>query len=335
MTRRRYGDARPRAGITAGLALGVWLATAVTAPSPLAATARAGRPVMGTILQVAVTADDGAAARRMAEMCIEIGARWDDVLTTWREDGELQRLNASAGSGPFEASNDLLSALEHMRAAAHTTGGAFEPGVGPVVMRLRRGQPVDDALRHSLADRGIEKTLELTSETATLATGAALDAGGIGKGIALDAMAEYLLGSGVQAAFLDFGGSSQLAVGKQPTGSEQWTLVLAGFEEGTILGTFTLEAGSLSTSRASPAANPAGAIVDPRSGRAVEPPVLVTVHADDATTAEYWSTALIVLGRNGLERARAAGVEAVLEDANGIATTPGFAIEDARPAPTR
>jgi len=314
-------------------ALGAALAMTVAASPTQAATARAGRPVMGTILQVTVIAAEEADARGMAKKCLEIGAHWDDVLTTWREDGELHRFNASAGAGPFAASDGLRSALERMRAAATTTAGAFEPGVGPVVVRLRRGQPVDDALRKALPDRRIEKALKLTSEGATLAAGAALDAGGIGKGIALDAMAEYLVASGAQAAFLDFGGSSQLALGKQPEGSQPWVLVLAGVEKGTVLGTFTLTAGSLSTSRASSAANPAGAIVDPRSGRAVEPPLVVTVHADDATRAEFWSTALVVLGRAGLERARAAGVEAVLEDAAGIVTTPGFAIEDARPTP--
>ena len=57
---------------------------------------------------------------------------------------------------------------------------------------------------------------------------------------------------------------------------------------------------------------------------------MVTVHAAEAALAEYWSTALVVLGAGGLELARAAGVEAVIDDGREVRVTPGFPLVRAR-----
>ena len=70
-----------------------------------------------------------------------------------------------------------------------------------------------------------------------------------------------------------------------------------------------------------------GHVIDPRSGRALTRNVQAAVVAPDATAAEAWSTALTVLGPEGLARIEAeAGVEAhlLLEDGSSR-TTSGWA----------
>jgi thiamine biosynthesis lipoprotein ApbE len=146
--------------------------------------------------------------------------------------------------------------------------------------------------------------------------------------MALDAMARVLGERGAVAWFLDFGGSSQLAHGR-PEGASDWKVLIAGEGQGAVRGILRLRGASLSTSRALPAGDPAGAIVDTRSGKPVPPPRLATVLATDATTAEAWSKALVVFGRDGIEPARAAGVEAIYEDAAGVIVTPNFPLERA------
>ncbi|MGH7856541.1 MAG: FAD:protein FMN transferase, partial [Candidatus Binatia bacterium] len=84
---------------------------------------------------------------------------------------------------------------------------------------------------------------------------------------------------------------------------------------------------SISTSRANGAGAEAGPIVDPRTRRPVEPPRMATVIAPDATAAEVWSTALVVLGAAGLERAAANGVEALVADRSGVHRTAGFRLD--------
>jgi thiamine biosynthesis lipoprotein ApbE len=69
------------------------------------------------------------------------------------------------------------------------------------------------------------------------------------------------------------------------------------------------------------------AVLDPRNGRPVPGPRLATVMARDATAADAWSTALVVLGRGGEELANGHGIEALVEDGAGLAISRGFPLE--------
>lgn len=272
---------------------------------------------MGTILQLTVVANDSSTAEDLAERAVEVARHWEDVLTTWRPDGELARLNARAGS-PALVGPDLCAALSRMLALSETTRGAFHPGVGAVVTALRGG-----AKPYHREIPPLGTLLAVHGNIADLQEHVSLDAGGIGKGIALDAMATMLRQAGASAWFLNFGGSSQLAHGR-PEAGDGWIVAVGAAAANRVHGVLWLQDASVSTSRAAPPNDASGAIVDPRSGIPVRPPRLATAVAKDATSADAWSTALIVLGREGLDIARAAGVEALYEDLSGTVATTGF-----------
>ena len=304
--------------------------TAFTMSVPIsanAATARAGNVVMGTVLQVTVVHDDSERARALAWDSLKIAKHWDDVLTTWRRGGELARLNARAGQGPVTISDDLHNALATMVRLSAETGGAFDPAVGPLVERLREVSPSGETTKEPSDPPKdalhIATALTLTVGHAELVEGAQLDSGGIGKGLALDAIAATLARSEAVAWYLDFGGSSQLGHGHGEN-MPSWLVGVAGLEIGSLRGTLKLTAGALSTSRALPAGDEAGAIIDPRTGLAIIPPVLATVHAPNATHAEVWSTALVVMGPSGIEKAQRAGVTAIVETATNSVQSDGF-----------
>jgi thiamine biosynthesis lipoprotein len=301
---------RTQASVATGV---LFFLSSIFPPVAQAATVRAGNIVMGTVLQVTVVHDDESRARDLAERSIEIARHWDDVLTTWRPEGELARLNAGAGKGSLAVTHDLYRALTTMLRFSEQTGGAFDPAVGPLVRALRENSKSSEAANlPSPRALRIETALELSEGHAELLQGAELDAGGIGKGIALDAIANFLREANATAWYLDFGGSSQSAHRAEESG-DRWLVAVAGLQTGSLRGTIDLESGSLSTSRALPANDGAGTIVDPRNGKSVTPPVLATVYAKDATTAEAWSTALIVLGPAGVADAEKAGIEASVE----------------------
>jgi FAD:protein FMN transferase len=274
---------------------------------------------MGTVLTVTVIAADEATARDLAAAAVAEGRRWDDILTTWRPDGELARFNARAGSGPVEVSGDLAAALRSMITLSAATGGAFDPAVGPLVEHWRGPRPPLPPPPASAATR-IASALTLDGRRAALVAGAALDAGGIGKGIALDAMAALLRHRGARAAFLDFGGSSQLALSAPEADAAGWRVAIGGLAPGSVLGAIALRDAALSTSRASDGPTTAGPIIDPRSGAPVFVPRLATARAADATSAEAWTKALIVDGRAALAAARAHGIDALVEDHDGVVT---------------
>jgi thiamine biosynthesis lipoprotein len=284
---------------------------------------------MGTVLEATVIANDDARARQLAERSLAVAQRWEQVLTTWRDDGELAKLNVHAGQGPSRISPDLSSALERMLALETETLGAFDPAVGSIVRALRDGQGIP-ALQSQETYR-FHDVVRLGHGTAALLLGVQLDAGGIGKGIALDAVSAMLEREHADAWFLNFGGSSQTAHGRPESGRE-WIIGIAALKPGHVLGTLALNNGSLSTSRAVPAYEVSGTIVDPGSGAPVISPRMATVLASDATSADAWSTALVVLGREGLDAAHSKGVEVLFEDEAGVICTPGFPL-DRGPAP--
>jgi thiamine biosynthesis lipoprotein len=282
---------------------------------------------MGTVLQVTVIAADDARARELTDAAIAEARRWDDILTTWRPDGELARLNGQAGVGPMLVGTDLAGALRSMQRLSLSTQGAFDPAVGTLVDLWRGPQPPSEIERAASVRQGFAKALTLDGRQATLSAGVKLDAGGIGKGIALDAAAALLRARGVQAAYLDFGSSSQLAIGAPPGSPRGWRVAISALDPGAMHGVLMLRDAALSTSRASGAPSPAGPIIDPRSGQPIAAPRLTTVRARDATTAEAWSKAVIILGREGLKRASANGIDVLLEDGDGLERTPAFRLE--------
>lgn len=306
------------ASVVAGLFL------LLTSEICVAAEYRTGQPVMGTILQVSVIANDVEHARRAAAAAVVEVQRWDDILTTWREAGELARLNRAAGSGPQPISPALRTSLARMLELTAATDGAFDPGVGPLVA-LWGGDvaPSREAVER-IGPVGIRSVLALDSAAAALAAGAALDPGAIGKGIGLDAAVEVLQRAHVDAAFLDFGGSSQTALGAPPDSPEGWPVAIAGLVEGEVRGVVALRDASLSTSRSRGPTAEDGQIVDPRSGLAVGAPRVATVRAERAADADAWSTALVVLGRDGVELAVRNHLDVFVGDGGGAVETPGF-----------
>jgi thiamine biosynthesis lipoprotein len=304
------------------------LALALCLGSPAAAAVfRTGQPVMGTVLQVTIVAGDEGRARALAVSACAEARRWEGILTTWRADGELAQLNARAGAGPTAVSADLAGALLDMQRLSAATDGAFDPAVGALVDLWRGPAPPAATRIARAAPSRIASALVLDGRQATLAAGAELDAGGIGKGMALDAIGTLLRAGGVEAAYLDFGGSSQLAIGAPPGAPSGWRVAVSGLAPQAIYGVLTLRDAALSTSRAQGAPLAAGPIIDPRSGAPVEKPRLATVRAGDATTAEAWSKAAVILGRDGVARAEAGGLDVLLDDADGVARTPGFKLE--------
>jgi thiamine biosynthesis lipoprotein len=227
----------------------------------------------------------------------------------------------------MKTSDDLRVALERMRSLSTATGGIFDPGVGPIVEAVRAGRTLAP---EAAARFRITEVLTIDGGTVSLAAGARLDAGGIGKGIALDAIDADLRARGATAWFLDFGGSSQLAHGRPEHGAA-WNVLIAGEASHEARGYVQLHEGSLSTSRTLPAGDPAGAMIDPRTKAVVPGRRLATVLAADASTAEAWSKAILVLGRDGLSAAHGAGVEALYEDESGVAVTASFPLKP-RPA---
>lgn len=270
---------------------------------------------MGTTLRIEVSAANRDAGIQAIEDAFTAVRRADSLLSTWRKDSEMARVNAAPVGRPFRLSPQLWSLLTEVNRWSQQTDGAFDPGIGSLVdawdLRGQGRLPSSDALARARSTSGWRRfSLSRTAPTITRRqVGSWIDTGGFGKGVALREARAALLRAGSESAVLNFGGQV-LVFGSDRRGMD-WTIPVAHpSHRGEPAAWLQLQDGSVSTSSQSERFVTAngqriGHILDPRTGRPAPAWGSVTVIAEDPTVADVVSTALLVLGPDrGLEWAR-------------------------------
>ena len=170
--------------------------------------------LMGTWLEIEVTAADREQALVASERALDALRAVEERLSTWTDASELARLNAWPVGEPFPLSPELAGDLARVARLVQETDGAFDPAVGPLVRAwgLREGGRLPGATELSLARAASGfGAFRLDGRSATrLVSGASLEEGGFGKGLGLDAALRALRDAGARRAVLDLGG--QVAV---------------------------------------------------------------------------------------------------------------------------
>lgn len=277
----------------------------VASPAHAAERVERARYVMGTTLSLTLEGEDASALQRAADAAFEEVARLEGLFSNWRSDSEVSRLNARAGGGPVDVSADLASVLGESARWAERTGGAFDPVVEPLVSAYDlRGEgrwPSESELARAVGASGAERlAVEEGARRVSLAPGAGVELGGIGKGYALDRAAEVLRAAGVRVALLDFGG--QVSALGAPAGESGWTVGLAhpsDRERASVR--LVIRDVSVATSAQSERGlavegTSLGHVLDPRTGRPAAAWGAASAVATRATDADAASTALLVLG---------------------------------------
>lgn len=277
--------------------LAAMLVALATIPADAATRARY---LMGTVCEVT------AESERDVDFAFAEAARIEALISTWRDDSELARVNRGDAAVSREVRDLLRRSVEWSR----KTGGAFNPLIAPLVDVWKTRE--DGALpeRAQLA-RAVAKTklgnARFDGNAIALANGAEFEEGGFGKGYALDRM---LAGMSSKHAVINFGG--QLIV----RGATSVTIADPERRDRAVVA-LTLENASLSTSSGSEKQFTVNGrrfshILDPRTGDALPPRGSVSVVASEALAADILSTALYVMGEEeGLRWADAHGIAAI------------------------
>lgn len=254
--------------------------------------------VMGTSLELRVEAADRQQALAASERAVSALEAAEDRLSTWRDDTELARLNASPAGQPVPLSPALAADLDAARRCWQETSGAFDPAVGRLVQAwgLRSGgrRPGPEELREAVEAAGLDGLRIGSGAAVRERTGLVLEEGGFGKGAGLaDALAS--LGAATRA-WLDLGGQTAVL------GRGRWKIPVADprFRERPAV-VLTIDGGSVSTSGNSERGiwvdgERLGHLLDPRSGRPVPDFGSLTVWTADPLRADCLSTGLYVMG---------------------------------------
>ena len=186
--------------------------------------------VMGTRAHVIVVARTPSTAELLATSAVarlrELESKWSRFLP----DSELSRLNARAGS-TVRVSRDVEVLIERSLEAWHRTDGRFDPTVLSAVVaagydddfravaaRLDSTSHTDAAAVPGCAD------IRIGPDGVTLPHGAAIDPGGIGKGLAADLTIDLVMTGGATGACINVGGDLRVA-GATATG-RPWTVAV-------------------------------------------------------------------------------------------------------------
>jgi FAD:protein FMN transferase len=304
--------------------------TLLQASSVRAETVKESHPLLGSLLEISVEAEDRETGQNRIRDAVVVGRRLEALLDLASEDSALSRLNARAGRGSMQLPLDLYRLLAFARLMTRSTGRAFDVTVGPLLQRRQASAAGDRGARINVAEAlklvGADKIVLTPPDAAELSNaGMAVDFSAIARGYTLQRMAAELRKAGVTRALLEFGDATVLAVGP-PAGDAPFRVAVKHGK--STLGSVALRDRSMSTTRSRRRGDDGDVppIVDPRSGRYVDAERQATVVARDAAIADAWSTAIIVDpdGCLGL-LAEPRDVEALVFDEHGEHRSPRFA----------
>ncbi len=266
-------------------------------------------PQMGTVFRITLYASADSTAKNAADAAFRRIDQLNDILSDYKEDSELSRLSASAGSGQYlKLSDDLWHVLVLSQQAARLSQGAFDITTGPLVSLWRRARrqnelPASETIKQAKQSVGYSYIeLQPKARTALLTKPAMkLDAGGIGKGYAVDEALKILSQRGIKSALVD--GSGNLAISAAPPGQSGWKVALGvGASGDTTHATYVmLENAGVSTSgdmfqHVELNGKRYSHIVNPATGYGLTNLRMVSVIASNGVTADWLSTAICVMG---------------------------------------
>lgn len=260
---------------------------------------------MGSRVIALVDCDEAPAA--LAGLPAEF-EEWEQVLSRFRLDSELTRLNRQAGT-PTIVSPVLWDVFDAARAASGLTGGLVNPLIAHALVQAGYDRSFEELRNVELAS-GLPGPLstipsldEVMAEASThmlcLPEGSELDFGGIAKGWAAQQAMLALQAYG--PALVSAGGD--IAISGPQRDGEQWSVgVDDPFEQGALVDTLLVAQGGIATSGRdyrtwTRGGVPQHHIIDPRTGEPARTDILTaTVIAPDLMQAEAIAKALLILG---------------------------------------
>jgi thiamine biosynthesis lipoprotein len=172
------------------------------------------REIMGTFARIVAVAKHERQARRCIEAGFDELRRIDAMMSDYKKDSELSKVNREAFANPVKVSPELFGILQKSVEFSRLSNGAFDITVGPLVDLWHKAgeanaMPDENAIAEARSRVGYEKLiLDANEQTVRFAVdGMRLDLGGIGKGYSVDKAVEAMKRNGAIAGMVDSGGN--------------------------------------------------------------------------------------------------------------------------------
>jgi FAD:protein FMN transferase len=280
-----------------------------TPGSPNAWLVERSHPSMGSEVKLSAWTTDEPGAVAAFEAVFQEFDRLEGLLSTWRENSDVQQINTAAGKRPVQVGTEVRDVLRAARQVSEWTGGKFDvtfgvmSGLWKFDYQNKDGSIPEHAevvRRRSLIDY---RELEVDERAGTVflrRPGMLVNLGGIGKGYAVDRARDILRRRGFHDFLIQFGGDMYAAGHKNGRG---WRLgiqdprgpadrIFAAMEvsESTFSTSGDYERFFIKNGRRY------HHILDPATGEPSEGCRSVTIIAPSATLADGLSTGVFIMG---------------------------------------
>jgi thiamine biosynthesis lipoprotein len=278
---------------------------------------------MGTDAHVIVAGGNEALADAARRRLFDLEQRWSRFVPT----SEVNRLTAAAGSA-VDVSAETALLVRRAVEAWRLTGGAFDPTVLGDLIRAGYDRPFADIDRRpGASDLVIGCTDIVVDGTMVgLPRGTGFDAGGIGKGLAVDIVAEEVMGAGAEGVCINLGGDLRV-LGISPDGA--WTIAIEHEWHRRPIASVGLTEGAVATSTTlcrrwelRDDIGPRHHLIDPVTGEpSTTDLTLATVITGDAWIAEVLAKAVLLRGSTRAFDLLTPGDAALAVDDRGVVFT--------------
>ncbi len=281
--------------------------------------------IMGTRCVVELWSDDRAKGETAIEAVFAEFRRIDALMSTYKPESELSRVNANAAQAPVRISRELYDLLATSIEYSTLTQGAFDVTYASVgYLYDYRAHVRPDATAIAAALPGIDyRHIELIPESTSVRfrrPGVRVDLGGIAKGHAVDRGIEVLKGLGVTRAMVNAGGDTRI-IGDRL--GRPWVVgIRHPDDENRIVLRIPLTDTAMSTSGDYERFFEEDGvryhhILDPKTGRSASKLRSVTIIAATATRTDALTKSVFVMGAEE-------GIRFIdtLDDVDAIAVTP-------------
>jgi thiamine biosynthesis lipoprotein len=299
--------------------------------------------LMGTIVQIKAPVEaPGSAGKVNKAIDKAFGeiARVESVFSVYKADSEISKINSLKNGETLKISGEAFELISKAVKYGLKTGGAFDITVKPLIDVWAKAKaegkiPSEIDIRGALDKVGARDVI-LDNSASTISfskPGMAIDMGGVAKGYASGQAIKVLKANGVKSAIVHAGGDMYCMGFK--SGNKPWKVgIQHPRDRRSIIYELEVRDKSVDTSGDYERYFMLGGkryshIIDPRTGMPIGDDVVsVTVIADDPAIGDIYSTALCILGENGLGFAKEEGIDAVMVKKTGdrfnVRMTEGF-----------
>lgn len=292
--------------------------------------------IMGTPIRVELWSDDASEAKAAIKTVMSEIQRIDALMSPFKDNSELARINQQAGDTPVILSKELFQLILRAETVSEMTGGVFDISFASVgyLYDYRKGiHPSTKEIKAQLPAVNY-RAIKLDSKTRSIffsLPGMRIDLGGIAKGYAVDKAAHLLRQRGIQHALVSAGGDSRLLGDRH---GRPWMIGIRHPRD-------TPKKTTAEKARTSPVVLPLSNIaistsgdyerffirdgvryhhiINTKTGRAARASQSATVIGPDATLTDALSTSVFILGaKKGIALInRLPGFDAVVIDSHG------------------